>query len=366
MFAWLRRFVQDDAFITFVYSRNLAEGMGPTWFGDRVEGYTNFLWMLWVALGMRLGIEPVALTQVTGVVLFALLLWVTGKLALRYGGDGPAALIAVGLMATNVSVVSYATGGLETILQALLLASALLCLERPVLLSTLLLLALMTRLDSAAAGFLVGCVGLWRFRAEPKNLLRLVTPVTVGLVLWFGWKMWFYGDPLPNTFYAKVAGFNPNGFTFVGRFLHWYALWPFLLLGLRGVRGLGLLLTVLASWFAYIVWVGGDFMEFRFMVPVAAMLFVVLAILLRRYLKPWAQALAVTILVLASLLHGARFRGVSADITLDSLPALGDFYGVYEHRPVVGDWREVSRRPGRPGRGLGHASGGGHSVLQSD
>ncbi|NLA36221.1 MAG: hypothetical protein GX868_11145, partial [Actinobacteria bacterium] len=42
---WIFRYVQDDAFITFRYARMAAQDHGlvlnP---GDRVEGYTNFLW----------------------------------------------------------------------------------------------------------------------------------------------------------------------------------------------------------------------------------------------------------------------------------------------------------------------------------
>ena len=52
--AWSNRFLQDDAYIVFHYARNLAEGRGLTWFGERIEGYTDFLWVLWI----RLGISP--------------------------------------------------------------------------------------------------------------------------------------------------------------------------------------------------------------------------------------------------------------------------------------------------------------------
>jgi len=31
--------------------QGLVEGNGLTWFGNRVEGYTNFLWVTWIALG---------------------------------------------------------------------------------------------------------------------------------------------------------------------------------------------------------------------------------------------------------------------------------------------------------------------------
>ena len=51
--------VCDDAFISFCYAENLTHGLGLVYnAGERVEGYTNFLWTLWVALGMKLGATP--------------------------------------------------------------------------------------------------------------------------------------------------------------------------------------------------------------------------------------------------------------------------------------------------------------------
>ncbi len=338
-FAWARRFVQDDAYITFVYSRNLAEGLGATWFGERIEGYTNFLWMLWVALGVRLGIDPVLWTQVTGVLLFGVLLGLTDRLGRRI--EGPwTGLLAVALLVINLSVVSYATGGLETMLQAVLILAALLLLDRPVALSVVSLLALMTRLDSVVLVAALGGLAAWRHRRDPKALAALALPVAVGGLLWLGWKLWYYGDPLPNTFYAKVSGFNPNGLVFLGRFVHWYALWPFLLLAVRGLRGLGLLVALVGLWSLYIVWVGGDFMEFRFLIPVAAPLFVILATLLQRHLRRVLLPVALLILIAASALHGLRFQAITPDRALDSFHALGTCYGVYETRP----WSSVGER----------------------
>ena len=60
--AWLAAeawFLCDDAFISFRYVRNLIEGHGLVFNpGERVEGYTNFPWVLelaalWGALGLR-------------------------------------------------------------------------------------------------------------------------------------------------------------------------------------------------------------------------------------------------------------------------------------------------------------------------
>ena len=57
--------INDDAFITFRYSRFLASGRGPYFnIGEHVEGYTNFLFMILMAGVFRLGgeswVPPVA------------------------------------------------------------------------------------------------------------------------------------------------------------------------------------------------------------------------------------------------------------------------------------------------------------------
>ena len=49
-------FVTDDAFISFVFSRNLAEhGQLVFNLGEPVEGYTNFLWTVVLGALMKLG-----------------------------------------------------------------------------------------------------------------------------------------------------------------------------------------------------------------------------------------------------------------------------------------------------------------------
>src|SRR3990172_8780796 len=70
----------DDAFITLRYSRNLADGQGPVWnAGERVEGYTAFLWMLLNAGFARAGLNVVAgALALSFLVLVASLLLVVG------------------------------------------------------------------------------------------------------------------------------------------------------------------------------------------------------------------------------------------------------------------------------------------------
>ena len=59
--------IADDAYISFVYSRNFAEhGQLVFNLGDRVEGYTNFLWTVLLGVAMKVGFQPEIASRVLG------------------------------------------------------------------------------------------------------------------------------------------------------------------------------------------------------------------------------------------------------------------------------------------------------------
>src|SRR5258705_12831266 len=62
--------VAEDAFITFRFAKNLAQGHGILWnVGEPpVEGYTNFLWLIISAVILRVGIKIEIASQVLGVI----------------------------------------------------------------------------------------------------------------------------------------------------------------------------------------------------------------------------------------------------------------------------------------------------------
>ncbi len=374
--AWRLRFVQDDAFISFLYAKQWVHGEGLTWFGTHVEGYTNFLWVVWVAIGLELGVDPVSWAHVGSMMAFAVSIFAVWRIAQLVTGENVPALLAVLMFGSNHSVASYATGGLETMLQTALLSLAALkalellrterISERAVLtLSFLLTAAVLTRLDSVVLGFWIGVTVLWtayRRGARWRVVASFVSPLAIILGLWMAWKLDYYGGILPNTFAAKVGWDGSpieNGLLFLGRFFHWYFIWPLLLAGglgaLVGFRAgqssnselrVWLLLPPIVSWFTYVVVVGGDFMEFRFIVPAAPFLFVLLADLVHNGLgktvgRPLLCALiALLILMVASHRHATGFAGISEDKTLDSIPALGTFYGNYPN----GRWDRIGLR----------------------
>jgi len=372
--AWHNRFIQDDAFISFVYAQSLVEGTGLTWFGTHVEGYTNFLWVLWIALGLKAGFEPIMWTYVGGMISFAAAIYGIWRLSCFIFKACIPAVFIVLMFVSNYSVSAYATGGLATMLQTALLCLSVLCLyqirenkeirsQTPVILSILLAAAILTRIDNGLPAAIITIFALlhfYRSRVRWKHYACLIIPLALIVGGWLLWKLSYYGRILPNTYYAKIGsgiGFNKNGFVYLARFFDWYLIWPFITIGFLSLllnrqmpeRRLRPILVILLAWCAYIVWVGGDFMEFRFMVPVIPFLFIFIGYLVyyvvgkgKTVRAVVCSAVCLAVLLTASLRHARTFKFVTDDRCLDSIPALATFYGTYPDE----DWGKVGRKLG--------------------
>ncbi len=67
--------LSDDAFISYRYARNWADGHGPVFNPGQarpVEGYTNFLWTAFLAAALKIGFDPETTSRAAGL-LFAVL-----------------------------------------------------------------------------------------------------------------------------------------------------------------------------------------------------------------------------------------------------------------------------------------------------
>ena len=292
--AWTRRFIQDDAFISFRYARNLVEGAGLVWNpGERVEGYTNFLWTLGMGVPFLLGVDPIAFCYALGPVFCVLTLYVTSRIVRLLVPSTDAALLAVVLLGTNPSFAGYATGGLETpLLTCLQTALVWLLLEcerrdsagvaRYAGLSVLGALCVMTRLDAApVVGLALVFAEIWRrpaSRAESaRSLAALIAPMLVLVGGWLAWKVGYYGELIPNTFFAKTgaSGNWQRGLGYLWTYVSSYLLLP--VLALIAAATPRLIKRAPGPWIAlasmllvhavYVASIGGDFMEFRMMVP---------------------------------------------------------------------------------------------------
>jgi arabinofuranosyltransferase len=343
LLAYVNRFVQDDAFISFRYASHLVHGEGLVWNpGERVEGYTNFLWTLLMSVPIALGHDVVLFSQLMGFLAFLGSLWVTFELARLIFGSDATALLATLLLGTNYSFSAYATGGLETQLQAFLVVTVLYLViksrpeaDRPLPAAGLSLLAasaLMVRLDSIviiAPAFVLLAWSLGKNKSYAALAASLV-PGAIVLVAWFVWKYTYYGSVLPNSYYAKAAASVASlrlGVAYVFHFVVSYFLFPFVIIAPFRARkllqptGARLLVVILAAWMIYIVRVGGDFMEFRFMVPVLPLTMILLARLITTFERRTTRIALIVLVLAGSVWHAAAFRSISGISPIGELAA---------------------------------------------
>ena len=286
-------FLTDDAFISFRYVRNLLEGHGLVFNpGERVEGYSNFLWVLelaaiWGLFGLRPEhVAPWLSVACTVGTLAAMLWWVCRLPELRY--RGLVAWMALGLVCSSVTFATWTSGGgLETRQFTLFVVSSIVCLSlygdslRGLLGTSLFLsAAALTRPEGPLIA--ACCFGYFaiervvknkRLRVDWRELAYLVVPFVAIVGAHFLFRYAYYGEWLPNTYYAKyVRPWYAMGLRYL-----WmaaletglYLLLPLVVLSLiRGWRvrhSLTYILPLLCiiSHMAYIARIGGDHFEYR-------------------------------------------------------------------------------------------------------
>jgi hypothetical protein len=282
--AWSLLWASDDAYISFRYAENLARGHGLVFNpGERVEGYTDFLWTVMMAGAIKLGADPGQVAIVLSLASFLALLLVLHRLAARLTPEGTSPLgLAALLAAGSYTLASFATAGLETMFASLLVLVALERAERrqPLAAGLAGVLAAMAHPDHA---LFYGALGL-ALALDPRRrreLLLYAVPLVALFVPYFLWRWRYYGELWPNTFYAKSADrtyFTQGGkyllITFVSGGL--WAAAPLAVMGaLRLRRELTgrFALVAVPLYLVYVAKIGGDFMMGRLFAPVLAIVF---------------------------------------------------------------------------------------------
>jgi arabinofuranosyltransferase len=296
-------FLCDDAYIHFRYVANAHAGHGLVWNPppfQPVEGM-GFLWVmiLW-AIWSWFGIEPPAAANWfsigCGVMQFVLIAAAAQRLCFRDGTRMPAAvgLCAVAAIAGNRTFLQWWTSGLDAALFNLwFLAWVLHAFRSPeqrrttwlVVWSTFAALAALTRsegLPLVCATLGTEALALVQGRARLRPTLVGLSPLlAVGAQVL--WRFSYYGEWLPNTYYAKVVGAWPEaGLRYFACFLFENGAWLWFPLAAVWVvvelrRAGGSLLRTLshhvpavaavaitlfnAGYFVFVV--GGDHFEYR-------------------------------------------------------------------------------------------------------
>ncbi len=206
----------DDAAITFSYARNLVNGDGlvPWPGGERVEGYSDPTWLLLIAAGLAVGLDPFVWAKLLGAAFAVVTVLLVGRLAadLAEEADAPATSLAPVLLAGSAQFAIWSASGLENGLFGMLLVAGILGLLRELRTggppwSGLAFLALVwTRPEGAMYAVVALAWGILASRRRgPWPMARWSLVVIVPSVALEALRIGYFAWPLPNTYYAKIG-----------------------------------------------------------------------------------------------------------------------------------------------------------------
>jgi hypothetical protein len=373
---YLGTYQVDDAYIVYRYAQNLAAGHGFVFNpGERVEGVSCFLWVLLLApfavLSLPLPAVASLITICCGLAALFLLAGVSARLRNQTRPDTIDWCPSI-LLALSPSFAYWSSGALETVPFTLLL----ILLVRSHLdekrngrgMGSALwaALALLTRPEAPLLAMAFVADRLWgQPRAQMRRVLHWMVVVFGVFAAFLLFRWLYFGDWLPNTYYAKTGG--PLGATLYAGWvydLRFFAnLLPSLGMGwlVRQWLGLGLvgallvhgipgatmrpvaLLLILLG--VAVTINGGDWMILsRFWVPGLPFVYLLLASLLRSALAGRRRGSAAIVVIVAllglhSLLWGLRARRLPEGQLFPQRPSAASY-------SEVGRYLSEQARPG--------------------
>jgi hypothetical protein len=322
---YLQPWTLDDAYISFRYAEHFGQGKGIVYNeGERVEGYTTFLWVFLLGLGHMAGCYIPILAKTLGMALSigCLLLLafshkITGLLDIRASAIAPLLLGTCGMFTV------WAMSGMEVPLVGFL-----------VLLSALLHLKSRSMPEKKGLVVATGISCALATMSRPECGLVFLVLFTDRLIdgikrrnwafFWFGlafsslyvpyfiWRYTYYGFLLPNTFYAKV-GYTKAQVIRGARYTKRFAGLALLILvpviaslvpvpkkfRKEKCRGTAALVCVIIVHTVYVILVGGDVMPaYRFFSPFMPLICLLSATALAAFIRrPAWVAVVLTIMV---------------------------------------------------------------------
>jgi hypothetical protein len=199
-YALVRPALIDDAYISFRYADQLVRGRGYVFnAGERVEGATNALWTLLLAIPHAVGLSIVAAASVFGLLSVIGATVLTTVLGRRLGLEPVIALACGCAVAISAQFVASGTMGLEGGLFSALIVLCLLSLTRP-------------------RSWTVGTVCLLLGATRPEGLVIAV--VLLALLVGFG------SDPIRERLRVAAAGLAGVAVVELVRLVYFDALVP--------------------------------------------------------------------------------------------------------------------------------------------
>jgi hypothetical protein len=357
-------FLCDDAFITFRFADNLASGNGPVYNpGERVEGYTNFLWMLLMAIVIKMGGAPQLWSRILsiGFSLGTILLFL--KSGNKQNKPPLGELVFAACLIFSAPFSAWSTGGLETGAYTFFLFGGIVTFisayqanshKKLLFASLMFTLAALTRPEGVlvfvlAFGYLA--VAALSRKVSFGQIILFLLPFAILYGIYFVWRLEYYGKLFPNTFYIKEPGpiLIKLGFQYCWRFLVNCPIWlPVALAAYVWVksrspklgRGYSFIILLFLIYSTYVIYAGGDFMDLsRFLMPMLPPLFLLLG---RLYNSGADNTHGRTTMILSAIMVAGfaffniqtciKTREISYEYDVDSMGAL---------RRFVSEWTSV-------------------------
>lgn len=291
----------DDAYISYRYGKNLMEGKGLVYnSGEYVEGYTNFLWTVITAPFTQVKSVDVSIfSSLLGLgisILNILLLALISKGFNSVLQDYRKYLILLPslFLALDDSIAFWAIGGMEFPVYTLFILGVIYNYfklnESPKhlgYLAVFLILCTLTRPEGNMI-YALTMFHMLLFRKKinnfPNVFITLIASYALFCMAYYGFKYFYYGQIIPNTFYAKGVTDLKMNFLLGSKYLamcvgtRLYIFIFILFIPFKKVikeLKYSYLLMFSLIYIIYLVAVGGDWMiANRFFVPILPMLYI--------------------------------------------------------------------------------------------
>ncbi len=315
-------FLQDDSFITFRYVKNFSDGNGLVFnIGDKVEGYTCFLWVMFLSFIKVIGINFISASQTFGIIFSILTLFFTYKISVDIFPKNKNtvynlifSLISLILLISNGAFAYWTVSGMETALFAFLTTLGIyfyLKESRKANISfpysaLIFLLASLTRPEGNLIFVITILHRIIVTFKNNKNLKEEIKPGNLVFsrllskrdILWFSlylipallfmlWRYSYYGYLFPNTFYAKTGQsleYIKTGLDYFIDFAKTYGLYgiliAFIFINLKKNEKFYdhlYLVMIFALFSVYVIYIGGDVLRpARFFVPILPVFYILI------------------------------------------------------------------------------------------
>lgn len=288
-FSWIdtsgHAFGSDDAYITYRYAHNFLSGCGLTFncMGEKVEGYSNFLYLVSIIPGFVFGHGNIYIYSVClNIGLLFLVLYLFYKILIKYVSFYYA-ILGLALLGLNPVVWANVTTGLETIMVLAGFTGLWLVLESKrnkinfIAIFVISSLAMLTRVD----GFILPIIAsiYLLLNNERKLGLELLAFTGIFMAVYAFARFVYYDDVIANTYYAKVSGsiflrvisgirYLENQTLYNGLAVYSLLAFLFIIKERKKFHVLSFPLIFSALWVVYLIYIGGDIYYERFLLPI--------------------------------------------------------------------------------------------------